>query len=182
MINSEDEYTFKKERTVFFHGAVDEKSYSKLITDISSVAQNEEFVDLHITSGGGSCIAGFGIISTIWYALKPTNLRTFILGDASSMAILLGVMGKVRYISPYSLCLFHQFYWETATPAKMTTREMHGQGVNMLQGEELYAKIIAEGTDGMLSKEMVTDLMLQNRTLSAVEAVQYGLAHHILQR
>lgn len=134
--DGEDDFYFDndvscKDNRIFFKTAVTENSVEKLIKILESKVRKYKRVSkhkmikcseptplyLHITSYGGSLLAGFRAVDAIKRSEIP--IYTVIDGYAASAATLMSIVGAKRYMTPNSYMLIHQLssgavgkYWE----------------------------------------------------------------------
>jgi len=106
------------------------------------------------------------------------NVRTYCIGQASSMAAVLlaaGTKGK-RYVLPNSRVLIHQ-PWGSVI-GTTTDIEIHAE--ELLRMRERLNEILAEHT-GQTAEQIAKDVD-RDRFMTAQEAVEYGLADEIIKR
>jgi len=134
--DGEDDFYFDndvscKDNRIFFKTAVTENSVEKLIKILESKVRKYKKVSshkmikcseptplyLHITSYGGSLLAGFRAVDAIKRSEIP--IYTVIDGYAASAATLMSIVGAKRFMTPNSYMLIHQLssgaigkYWE----------------------------------------------------------------------
>jgi ATP-dependent Clp protease protease subunit len=109
----EDVYSrLLKDRIILVHGNVTEVMVAKVIPQILFLAHSgsSEPVEIHINSGGGSIMDGFGIYDALMYLKKKTGceIHTVVFGSACSMGAFFFSIGDVRYIGPNSYVMIHQ--------------------------------------------------------------------------
>lgn len=116
----EEKKIFAVDNHIYFRSAVSPSSVEKLIRilnkynrdfnklkNIPSVEYiNPKPIYLHITSYGGCLLSGFRAVDAIKASIIP--IYTVVDGYAASAASLMSVVGKRRFITPYSRILIHQ--------------------------------------------------------------------------
>ena len=133
-------------------------------------------INIYINSPGGSVTSGMAIYDTMQF-VRP-DISTICVGMAASMAQVLlcaGTKGK-RYVLPNSRIMMHQPLGGTqgqATDIEIYTKEM-------LRIREMLYTIISNHT-GKDQKTILKDADRDNY-MSAVQAVDYGIADKILER
>jgi len=115
-----DNGIFSRGNRIYFRSDISEESIAELIKIIDQ--KNQEFkkillnkhiksaepnpLFLHITSYGGSLLAGMRAVDAIKRSTIP--IYTVIDGHAASAATLMSVVGKKRFMTPHSYMLIHQ--------------------------------------------------------------------------
>lgn len=96
------------ERTIYFSGEIDEENSVELIKGILELNRkdSEKPIKLLITSGGGSVQHGLACYDAI--VTSPAPVWTYCLSSAYSMAAILFMSGKRRFILPNSKIMLHQ--------------------------------------------------------------------------
>jgi len=167
-----------KERIVFLGEDVNEHTANLVVAQLLFLAYEDPKKDikLYINSPGGSVYDGFAIYDTIQY-ITP-DVQTIGIGVQASMGAFLlssGTKGK-RSLLPNSRVMIHQ-------PSSSTQGKVSDQEITLREG--LYLKhrlneILAKNTGQKLSKiEKDTD---RDFWMSAKEAVEYGIADHIITK
>ena len=137
----------------------------------------EKDIALYINCAGGSITAGLAIYDTMQY-IKP-DVSTLCVGQAASMAALLlaaGAEGK-RSVLPNSRVLIHQplLY---GLQGQQTDIDIHAKDLMRMRAriEEILA--LHTGKD----QEDIHNDTERDKILTAVEAVEYGLADQVMGR
>jgi len=95
-----------KHRTLFLTGEVKDENIVKLIKDIFLLdALNKKPIRIYINSQGGSVTDGFALIDSVKLIKSP--ITTVIIGKACSMAGLISIIGKERYITKNAVWMGH---------------------------------------------------------------------------
>ncbi len=137
----------------------------------------EKDISLYINSPGGSITAGLAIYDTMQY-IKP-DVSTLCVGQAASMSAVLlaaGASGK-RAVLPNSRVLIHQplLY---GLEGQQTDIDIHAKDLLRMRGR--IEEILALHTGR--SEEEIHDDTERDMILTAVEAVDYGLADQMMDR
>ena len=165
-----------RERIVFLGTEVEDQSANLIVAQLLFLeAENpDEDIRLYVNSPGGSAYAGFAIYDAMQF-VKP-DVQTYAVGMAMSAGALIlagGAPGK-RYVLPNSKVMIHQGSGGfSGTPAdiQIAAREI-------LQLTRRYAEIIAKHS-GRDVEQVMQDID-RDRFLGRDEAVEYGLADHVL--
>jgi len=95
-----------KHRTLFLIGEVKSENTIKLIKEIFLLdALNKKPIKIYVNSEGGNIAAGFSLIDSIKLIKSP--IITIIIGEACSMAGLISIVGKERYITKNAIWMGH---------------------------------------------------------------------------
>ena len=169
-----------KDRIIFLTGPVNDEISNLLIAQLLFLANEDAKSDisLYVNSPGGSVTAGLGIIDTMNFI--PSDVSTFIIGQAASMGSLIacsGAKGK-RYALPNAKNLMHQPLIGGVLEGQATDLEIEAR--EMLRLREVLFKIYAEQT-GTEYDTIAADCE-RNKWLSAAEMVEYGLTDRTLER
>jgi len=95
-----------KHRALFLVGDVKSENISKIVKDIFVLdALSHKPIRLYINSPGGTVCDGFSLINTI--KLIKSSVYTIIYGEACSMAGLISIIGKQRYMTKNTFWMGH---------------------------------------------------------------------------
>jgi len=95
-----------KHRVLFLTDEIKAENMAKLIKEIFVLdALNHEPIKLYINSQGGSVSAGFSLINTIKLIKSP--VYTIVTGEACSMAGLISIAGKQRFMTKNTFWMTH---------------------------------------------------------------------------
>lgn len=171
-----------KNRWVQFAGKVDDGCIVPMTTEIVNLIEKdpEESVCLFISSGGGACRTGFSFYEFMVRILKP-KLITVALGEVGSIAILMYLAGTTRYITKGATLYLHEASRTFSGDTSFSLSEVDTCLEELRIDQKKYLSIILERTDGKLSEKKILEMMKQNTTLTAEQAVEMGLAHEILE-
>jgi ATP-dependent Clp protease protease subunit len=165
-----------RERIVFLGTGVSDQSANLVVAQLLFLEAEDPDADirLYINSPGGDAYAGFAIYDAMQF-VKP-DVQTYAVGMAMSAGALIlagGAEGK-RFVLPNSKVMIHQGSGGfSGTPAdiQIAAREI-------LSLTRRYAEIIAKHTHRDV--ETVMRDIDRDRFLGPDEAVDYGLADHVL--
>ena len=165
-----------RERIVFLGTQVEESSANLIVAQLLFLEAEDPDADirLYVNSPGGSSYAGLAIYDAMQF-VKP-DVQTYCIGMAMSMGALIlgaGAPGK-RFVLPNSKVMIHQGSGGfSGTPAdiQIAAREI-------LALTHRYAEIIARHS-GRDVEQVMRDID-RDRFLTPEEAVEYGLADHVL--
>ena len=168
-----------KDNIIFVGRPIDDDVSNLVIAQMLFLeAENpEKDIAIYINSPGGSITAGLAIYDTMQY-IKP-DVATLCVGQAASMAAVLlaaGTEGK-RSVLPNSRVLIHQplLY---GLQGQQTDIDIHAKDLMRMRNriEEIF--VLHTGK----SKEEIHNDTERDKILTAVEAVDYGLADQVMGR
>jgi ATP-dependent Clp protease, protease subunit len=165
-----------RERIVFLGTEVSDQSANLIVAQLLFLEAEDPDADirLYVNSPGGSAYAGFAIYDAMQF-VKP-DVQTYAVGMAMSAGALIlagGAPGK-RHVLPNAKVMIHQGSGGfSGTPAdiQIAAREI-------LQLTRRYAEIIAKHSNRDVDQVMQD--IDRDRFLGPAEAVEYGLADHVL--
>jgi ATP-dependent Clp protease protease subunit len=165
-----------RERIVFLGTAVSDQSANLIVAQLLFLEAEDpdEDIRLYVNSPGGDAYAGFAIYDAMQF-VKP-DVQTYAVGMAMSAGALIlagGAAGK-RYVLPNSKVMIHQGsggFRGTPADIQIAAREI-------LALTRRYGEIIAKHSHRDV--EQVMQDIDRDRFLGPDEAVEYGLADHVL--
>ena len=165
-----------RERIVFLGTEVDDHVANLLTAQLLFLeAENPDAdISLYINSPGGSAYAGMAIYDTIQY-VKP-DVRTICVGMSMSAAAMIlagGAAGK-RMALPNAKVMIHQ----GSGGFRGTPADIQIAAKEILSLTRRYAEIIALHCNRDVDE--VTRDIDRDRFLGPADAVEYGLADHVL--
>lgn len=169
-----------KERVIFFTGAVDEQMTEVIVAQLLFLeAENPESpISMYIKSPGGSVYDGLAVYDVMQYIKCPVH--TYVTGWAASMGSFIAQAGEPghRYLLPRAVTMIHQP--SSGTRGKVTDMEIDLRESLRIKQEltELYVKHNSKGT----TYEKFAELLDRDRWLTAPQAVELGLADHIVNK
>jgi ATP-dependent Clp protease protease subunit len=167
-----------KDRIVFVGTVVTDEIANLVVAQLLFLESEDADKDIHlyINSPGGSVSAGLAMYDTMQYIKPPVS--TLCCGQAASMgAILLagGTKGK-RYALPNARIMIHQ----PAGGAQGQASDLEIQAREILKTKKLLNQILAKHTEQPLERiEQDGD---RDYFLSAIEAKEYGLVDHVIEK
>ncbi len=167
------------DRIIFLGGSLSDELANVVVAQMLFLANEDPKaeISLYINSPGGSVTAGLGVIDTMQYV--PSDVATFIIGQAASMGSLVacsGTKGK-RYTLPLAKNLMHQPLLTGMLEGQATDLEIEAR--EMLRLRDLIYQIYCDATGQPLST--INKDCERNKWLNADEMIAYGLADKILE-
>jgi ATP-dependent Clp protease, protease subunit len=165
-----------RERIVFLGTEVEEQSANLIVAQLLFLEADDPDTDirLYVNSPGGTVYAGLAIYDAMQF-VKP-DVQTYAVGMAMSMGALVlagGAAGK-RFVLPNSKVMIHQ----GSGGFRGTPADIQIAALEILAQTRRYAEIIAFHS-GRDVEEVMRDID-RDRFLGPEEAVEYGLADHVL--
>lgn len=167
----------KEERIIYINGVISDKLSVVFNLAVLELAHDDPEADIavYINSPGGSVTAGLSMIDTM--DMVSCDVRTVCVGMAASMGAMLlmsGTKGK-REMLPHSYVLIHQPLGGTEGQAK----DIEIYAAEIKRQKEVLFSMICDATGQDLSKVAVD--CDRNYTMSATEALNYGIVDRVLQ-
>lgn len=179
-----------RDRIVMLDTQVDEHTASLIVSQLLFLESEDPEKDIlfYINSPGGSVMAGLAIYDTMQF-IKP-DISTIVLGQACSMGSFLaqaGTSGK-RLVLPESRTMIHRVSGGTpGTKGSVHVQELEFEDAkrifeeNKRLNERLTQLYVKHNTAGK-TYDSFFEAMKFDTFLSAVEAVEYGLADQIVNK
>lgn len=171
---------FLDERKIFLWGQVDEDSAKSVVEKLLYLETTDPAKDItfYIDTPGGSITSGMAIFDTIKLIKSP--VKVVVMGMAASMgSILLSAPKKGnRYVFPHARVLIHQplITGRMVAPAV----DINIQATEMERLRDELNQILADASGQPMSKiAQDTD---RDFYMTAQEAIDYGLADHIVTK
>jgi ATP-dependent Clp protease protease subunit len=134
-------------------------------------------VEMIISSPGGSCFDGSGLMDVIEQTTAKRNFTTTIFGECASMAGFIAMTGKRRIMARNAAFLIHR----TSTVFGQSSSHMDDNTRNMERLENLLFPFMAERTGGKLPlAELQERCKRSDWWLTAEEALACGLVHELI--
>lgn len=171
----------RPERTVEWFGGVNYTNLEKTLARIRRhmIIDAGEEIHLLVSSCGGATGIALSFHDTIKSVLKP-NLVTIGTGDVDSSGVIVFLTGEKRFLTKNTTMLLHLGGRTLAAERRYSTQDLE----NLLNENRLrdyqYACLLADATNGRATPARILELMAKNTILTAEEALNLGLAHHIL--
>jgi len=169
-----------KERVVFFTGEVEKNMCNIMVAQLLFLeAENpDQPINMYINSEGGSVYDGLSVYDVMQYIKCP--VATYVTGMAASMGSFIAQAGTpgMRYLLPRAITMIHQP--SSGTRGKVSDMEIDLKESLRIKRQmtELYVKHNSRG----INYETFEKLMDRDRWLTAPEALELGLADHIVEK
>jgi ATP-dependent Clp protease protease subunit len=169
-----------RDRVILLEGEVHDQMANLLVAQLLFLESedSEKDISVYINSPGGSVTAGMAIYDTMQF-IKP-DVSTIVMGQACSMGSLLaqaGAKGK-RFILPNARHMIHQ----PSGGARGQATDMLIQVNEILEMKKVLTQIYVDhNSAGKTFDELAADMERDN-FMSAVKAVEYGLADKIMTK
>ena len=167
-----------KDRIVFLGSAINDDVANVIVAQLLFLESEDadKDINIYVNSPGGSVTAGMAIYDTMQY-IKP-DVTTLCVGQAASMgAVLLagGAKGK-RYALPNSRVMIHQ----PLGGAQGQASDIEIQAREMLKVKDTLMNVLAFHT-GKSAEDVRRDSD-RDFFMSPIEAKEYGLVDHVIER
>lgn len=167
-----------RERIVLFEGEVHDQMANLIVAQLLFLESEDpdKDINLWINSPGGSVTAGMAIYDAMQF-IKP-DINTIVMGQACSMGSLLAQAGakNKRFILPNARHMIHQ----PSGGARGQATDMLIQVEEILEMKKNLTQIYVDHNSvGKTFEELAKD-MERDYFMSAKQAVEYGLADHII--
>ena len=168
-----------RDRVILLEGEVHDQMANLIVAQLLYCESENPDKDimLYINSPGGSVTAGMAIYDTMQF-IKP-DVSTIVMGQACSMGSLLaqaGALGK-RFILPNARHMIHQ----PSGGARGQATDMLIQVEEILEMKRNLTRIYEKhNSKGKRFEDLTLDMERDN-FMSAVQAVNYGLADKIIE-
>jgi ATP-dependent Clp protease, protease subunit len=169
-----------KERVVFFTGPVETNMCNVMVAQLLFLeAENpEQPINMYINSPGGSVYDGMGVYDVMQYIKCP--VATYVTGMAASMGSFIAQAGApgMRYLLPRAITMIHQP--SSGTHGKISDMEIDFMESQRIKVEmtNLYVKHNSRG----VPYERFVELLDRDKWLTAPQALELGLADHIVDK
>ena len=167
------------DRIIFLGGSLSDELANIVVAQMLFLANEDPKaeISLYINSPGGSVTAGLGVIDTMQYV--PSDVATFIIGQAASMGSLVACSGTKdkRYTLPLAKNLMHQPLLTGVLEGQATDLEIEAR--EMLRLRDIIYQIYSDTTGQPLST--INKDCERNKWLNADEMITYGLVDKILE-
>jgi len=165
-----------RERIVFLGTEVEDQAANLIVAQLLFLEAEDPDTDirLYVNSPGGSAYAGFAIYDAMQF-VKP-DVQTYAVGMAMSAGALIlagGAEGK-RYVLPNSKVMIHQ----GSGGFRGTPADIQIAAKEILSLTRRYAEILAAHTHRDVD-EVMRDID-RDRFLGPADAIEYGIADHVL--
>ena len=169
-----------KDRVILLEGEVHDQMANLVVAQMLFLEseQPDKDIQLYINSPGGSVTAGMAIYDTLNFI--KCDVSTIVMGQACSMGSLLAQAGAKdkRFILPNARHMIHQ-----------PSGGMKGQATDMLitvneilEMKRVLTQIYVDHNSAGKTFEMLAADMERDNYMSAVKAVEYGLADKVMTK
>ena len=166
----------KREEYINFQAEINVASVGKLTNAIQTgLAQGTERFIILISSPGGQVAPGISVYNFLRGI--PAEVITHSYGVIDSMAVVLFSAGQERYCVPHARFLLHGVGFNVNQPTRFEEKQLDERMKGLRIDRQNIARILAERC-GRKIEDVEAD-MLEVKTLSSEEAVEYGLVHAI---
>jgi ATP-dependent Clp protease protease subunit len=167
-----------RDRVILLEGEVHDQMANLIVAQLLYLESEDSSQDisLYINSPGGSVTAGMAIYDTMQF-IKP-DVSTIVMGQACSMGSLLaqaGAAGK-RMILPYARHMIHQ----PSGGARGQATDMMIQVQEIMEMKRNLTQIYVNHNSAGKSFDELANDMERDNYMSALEAVEYGLADKVI--
>jgi len=167
-----------RDRIIMLDGEVNGHTASLIVAQMLFLEADipDKAVQLYINSPGGSVTAGMSIYDTMQFIKCPVH--TIVLGQAASMGSLLAAAGEPghRYILPNARHMIHQ----PLGGASGQATDVEIQARELLRWKDVLTDIYVIHTQQ--DRERLRTDMERDRFMTALEAVEYGLADQVIMK
>ena len=169
-----------KDRVILLEGEVHDQMANLVVAQMLFLESEnpEKDIQLYINSPGGSVTAGMAIYDTIQFI--KCDVSTIVMGQACSMGSLLAQAGAKdkRFILPNARHMIHQ----PSGGARGQATDMLIQVNEILEMKKVLTQIYVDhNSAGKTFEELAAD-MERDTYMSAVKAVEYGLADKVMTK
>jgi ATP-dependent protease ClpP protease subunit len=169
-----------RERTVRYTGNVLHATNERVLAAMGKLLEKEPAADiaLLVTSPGGATGIAMNFYDSVRYVLKPA-LVSVATGDIDSSGMIIFLSANRRYATARTTALLHpagRFFGNQ----RYTRREMASMLAEDRLKDEQYADVIADNSQGALSRADVLALMEAQKVLSPEDLLRYRLIDAIL--
>lgn len=179
-----------KDRIIFLTEVVDEPMANHIVAQLLLLeSQNDSApIVMYINSPGGSVSAGLAIYDTMQYISSPVH--TIVIGQACSMGSFLAMAGEQgrRYVLPNARTMIHRVSSGTqGTSGSVHVQELEFEDAKRRLEEskrindDLTRMYEKHNTAGKTFDELY-EIMKYDTYLTAQEAVDFGLADHVVEK
>jgi ATP-dependent Clp protease protease subunit len=169
-----------KERVVFFTGQVEQTMCNIMVAQLLFLeAENPEApISMYINSEGGSVYDGLGVYDVMQYIKCPVH--TYVTGMAASMGSFIAQAGEPghRYLLPRAVTMIHQ-------PSSGTRGKVSDMEIDLLESIRIkkeLTELYVRHNSKKIGYDKFVDLMDRDRWLTAPQAIELGLADHIVEK
>jgi ATP-dependent protease ClpP protease subunit len=172
---------FPIDRMVEYFGVVNYATNERVLNNIKELirAFPSDTLYMMVTSAGGPSGTAMSFYDAVRHIVRP-SLATIGSGDVDSSGLIIFLTGERRYVTRHTTALLHLAGRVFDSGKRMTAVEMEAVLREDRIKDEQYASIVAERSNGRLTKEKVLTLMQNNTTLLPEDFVRFGLADSVI--
>ena len=169
-----------KDRVILLEGEVHDQMANLVVAQMLFLEseQPDKDIQLYINSPGGSVTAGMAIYDTIQFI--KCDVSTIVMGQACSMGSLLAQAGAKdkRFILPNARHMIHQ----PSGGAQGKATDMLITVTEILEMKRVLTQIYVDHNSAGKTFDMLAADMERDTYMSAVKAVEYGLADKVMTK
>ena len=169
-----------KDRVILLEGEVHDQMANLVVAQMLFLESEnpEKDIQLYINSPGGSVTAGMAIYDTIQFI--KCDVSTIVMGQACSMGSLLAQAGAKdkRFILPNARHMIHQ----PSGGAQGKATDMLITVTEILEMKRVLTQIYVDHNSAGKTFDMLAADMERDTYMSAVKAVEYGLADKVMTK
>ena len=169
-----------KDRVILLEGEVHDQMANLVVAQMLFLESEnpEKDIQLYINSPGGSVTAGMAIYDTMNFI--KCDVSTIVMGQACSMGSLLAQAGAKdkRFILPNARHMIHQ----PSGGARGQATDMLIQVNEILEMKRVLTQIYVDHNSAGKTFEVLAADMERDNYMSAVKAVEYGLADKVMSK
>jgi ATP-dependent protease ClpP protease subunit len=110
------------------------------------------------------------------------NLKVIGTGLIASMAVPIFLVGSHRVIGPNTRIFLHEIGTSVSKDTRYSISEVRKILAELESHTDRYVEFVSKRTAGKMSTDLIRELMLNDSYLSAQQALEYGLAHQIIDQ
>ncbi|MFT4061293.1 MAG: ATP-dependent Clp protease proteolytic subunit [Edaphocola sp.] len=180
LMGKKQEELFFKNRSIYFWGAVDDKTAREAVTKLLLLDADQpgKEIKFYINSPGGMVTSGMVVYDTIKLIQSP--VATICMGFAASMGSIMLAAGEKgrRFIYPHGEVMIHQPSFGGYFQGVSADLEI--QAIQIQKTKEISAKILSEAS-GQPYEKVLLDVE-RDYYMDAAEAIKYGLVDSVVDR
>ena len=169
-----------KDRVILLEGEVHDQMANLIVAQMLFLESEnpEKDIQLYINSPGGVVTAGMAIYDTMQFI--KCDVSTIVMGQACSMGSLLAQAGAKdkRFILPNARHMIHQ----PSGGAKGQVTDMLITVNEILEMKRVLTQIYVDHNSKGKTFEMLAADMERDNYMSAIKAVEYGLADRVMAK
>ncbi len=166
-------------RKIVLAGDINTQTLIEIEKSLDSIfSSGQKKVVLQISSPGGGLDVSMGIYDI--FRTCGFDIDTKVYGHASSMAVILMLLGNKRQISSNSRIFLHEMGTTFDKPTRYSLSQVKSLYKELAGSQQMYVDIIYERIGKTLSKSKILAMMQSETILTPDEAVKYGFVNEII--